>query len=91
MSEIIHIPTNFSVEEAIIIRESTYRRIEGGERDFVLDFGDCGFIDSTGLGVMVGIHKRCAEKGGTVSVKNVRPQVAKILEMTRLDKVFPLK
>ncbi len=91
MSSIINIPVNFSVEEAIVIRENAYKMIEAGEKEFLMDFKDCGFVDSTGLGVMVGIYKKCAERGGTVTVKNIMPQVRKILEMTRLDKVFEIR
>lgn len=88
---IINIPENFSIEEAIIIREQAYKMIEGGQKHFILDFKECKFVDSTGLGVMVGIYKKCAEMAGTTVIRSVQPQVMKILVMTRLDKVFEVK
>lgn len=88
---IITIPENFSIEEAILIREKTYKMIEEGERHFILDFHNCSFVDSTGLGVMVGIYKKCAEVGGTTAIRSVQPSVMKILTMTRLDKVFEVR
>lgn len=88
---VINIPENFSIEEAILIRERAYKMIEEGQKHFVLDFKDCSFVDSTGLGVMVGIYKKCAEVAGSTAIRSVQPQVMKILIMTRLDKVFEIK
>lgn len=87
----IIIPESFSIEEAAKLREDVYRMLGKGEKYFVLDFKGCHFIDSTGLGVMVAIYKRCMEQSGSMTVKAVQPQVMKILSLTRLDKVFDIQ
>ena len=48
------------------------------------------FMDSTGLGVLIGALKRCKEAGGTLALIGPREPVVKVLAITGLDKVFPI-
>lgn len=85
------IPENFSVAEAAELRERLNELINKGEKDFDLDFSNCSFIDSTGLGVLVSIYKKSIEANGTFKLSSVNnPQVLKIFRLTRLDKVFDI-
>nr|WP_079425186.1 STAS domain-containing protein [Clostridium oryzae] len=89
MENVIAIPDNFAVEEAAEYRKKIYKLIEDGERSFIFDFSKCNFIDSTGLGVLVGIYKRCNEANGKFTIRHINnPQVLKVFQLTRLDKVF---
>lgn len=89
MSKInIVIPENFSVEEADAFREELNNLVHKAEKDFVLDFSKCTFIDSTGLGVLVSIYKKCKEANGSFELHSINSQVMKIFNLTRLDKVF---
>ncbi|QXM06185.1 STAS domain-containing protein [Crassaminicella indica] len=85
------IPKNFSVDEADQFREKVNALIDKGEKDFVLDFNNCTFIDSTGLGVLVGIYKKCMELNGSLKLHSIHPQVMRIFKLTRLDKVFEIR
>ncbi|MCM1989473.1 STAS domain-containing protein [Oceanirhabdus seepicola] len=92
MNEIsIQIPENFEVDEAAKFREEVNVMIGKGEKHFVLNFNNCSFIDSTGLGVLVGIYKKCMELEGSFKLNSINPKVMKIFELTRLDKVFEIK
>ncbi|SHK68206.1 anti-sigma B factor antagonist [Clostridium cavendishii DSM 21758] len=83
------IPENFAVDEADEFREQINNLINKGEKFFTFDFKNCKFIDSTGLGVLVTIYKKCNELNGSVKLYSVNdPQVMKIFNLTRLDKVF---
>ncbi|MEY2474789.1 MAG: anti-sigma factor antagonist [Actinomycetota bacterium] len=64
-------------------------RDAGGER-VILDLGELDFIDSTGLGALVAALKRFRDVGGDVTLTDVRPRVAKLLELTGLDKAFTI-
>ena len=88
MSMIVEIPKNLAVEESVSLREDILLMIKDGEKDFLLNFENCKFIDSTGLGVLVAIYKRTSEKGGSLKLKSVNEQVMKLFRLTRLDKVF---
>lgn len=92
MSEIImNIPPSFSVEEAAQFREAVRDSVEKGNNRFLLDFSDCRFIDSTGLGVIVSAYKKCAENGGGIRLKALHANVRRVFELTRLDQVFEIE
>lgn len=85
------IPENFAVDEADEFSEKINSLISNGEKHFVFDFSKCTFIDSTGLGVLVTIYKKCKELNGSFKLNSINdPQVMKIFKLTRLDKVFEI-
>lgn len=91
MNEInMSISENFAVEEAAEFREKVNDLISKGQNSFLLDFSNCTFVDSTGLGVLVGIYKKCKELNGTFKLRSINPQVMKVFKLTRLDKVFQI-
>ncbi|MEJ8553172.1 STAS domain-containing protein [Tepidibacter sp. Z1-5] len=92
MSEIkISMPENFAVDEAAEFRQNMNNLIAEGNKNFMLNFSGCTFIDSTGLGVLVGIYKKCNEINGSLILNSINSKVMKIFELTRLDKVFEIK
>jgi anti-sigma B factor antagonist len=91
MSELnILMPEDFAVDEASEFREKINTLISQGEKHFVLDFSNCTFVDSTGLGILVGIYKKCTELNGSLKLRSINSQVIKIFNLTRLDKVFQI-
>lgn len=86
----INIPKNFTIEEAAKFRIQINKFIEDGGRNFILNFSECDFIDSTGLGVIVSAYKKCTEHGGSIKLKELKEPVKKLFKLTRLDKVFEI-
>lgn len=84
----INIPRNFSVEEVVDFKFKINEIINSGTVNFIFDFSKCDFIDSTGLGELVSIYKRCIEKGGSLTLKMMNPEVRDLFRLTRLNKVF---
>jgi anti-sigma B factor antagonist len=62
--------------------------IRRGKRRVILDLSDATFIDSTTLGIMVGGMKRLRPAGGALSVICPNPGMAKLFEITGLNRVF---
>jgi len=89
-SFIMDIPKDFVVDEVAIFRTEINNLIEEGQKDFTFNFEKCDFIDSTGLGALVSIYKKCNEKGGSAKLKSLKPDVEKLFKLTRLDKVFEI-
>jgi anti-sigma B factor antagonist len=87
---IMNIPTNFVVDEVATFRVQINKLIEEGNRNFIFNFSQCDFIDSTGLGALVSIYKKCVEKGGSIKLKSLKPEVEKLFKLTRLDKVLEI-
>jgi anti-sigma B factor antagonist len=50
----------------------------------VVDLSDVEFIDSTGIGVVVGAHKRVTANGGRLTAVVVTPAVHRVLRTTGL-------
>lgn len=56
----------------------------------VIDLAGVDFLDSTGLGVLLGALKRVRAAGGHLALARAEPQVAKVFEITRLVDIMPL-
>ena len=58
--------------------------------EVVVDLAQVDFIDSSGMGSLLSIHRRLPEKHSPVRLVNVRPAVQSVLELVRLHRVFDL-
>ena len=62
-----------------------------GEADLVVvDLAEVTFIDSAGLGALVGAHRRMREEGGRLRIVRPPALVARAFELTGLDDVLEL-
>lgn len=62
--------------------------IDMGIGHLVIDMTDTTFLASTGLGALVGLARRMRERGGEFSIRNARPHVRKVIEITGLVELF---
>ena len=56
--------------------------------NLVLDLRKVNFMDSSGIGLVMGRYKNCKEQGGNVSIVNTKNNIDKILEMSVLTKII---
>lgn len=64
--------------------------IRDGRQDIVLDLGGVDFMDSSGLGAIVGAYKQVRIGKGDLRIASLQPAVRKVFELTRLDRVFKI-
>src|SRR5947207_4995068 len=57
----------------------------------VVDLAELGFIDSTGIGVLIGAAKRLAAEGGEIRLQGVRPKTLRVLEITGVDRIIDIE
>ncbi len=62
--------------------------VDHGVGDLTLDLAAVDGIDATGLGLLVGAHRRAGRAGRRLVLRDVPPVVARVLLVTRLDKVL---
>jgi anti-sigma B factor antagonist len=62
--------------------------IDGGCTRLIVALDAVSFIDSSGLGVLVGALRRLRERGDELRLVCTRDQILKIFRITGLDKVF---
>jgi anti-sigma B factor antagonist len=72
------------------LKQALLEAAEGGCGVLVVDMDEVGFIDSSGLGVLVGALRRSKEAGGELRISGGSDSVVKIFRITGLDKVFPM-
>ncbi|MFL5895123.1 MAG: anti-sigma factor antagonist [Thermoleophilaceae bacterium] len=64
---------------------------ERGKKHLVVDLSGLTFMDSTGLGVLVGAWKRVRPFGGSVTVVAVDERIVKLFELSGLAATFPIE
>ena len=67
------------------------RRLIDGSADVVVDLSCVEFVDSVGLGVLVGLFKTARANGCRTSFVGVRAGVRRVMEIIRLDEIFELR
>ena len=72
------------------LRERLVELVEAGARSVVVDLSRVEFLDSTGLGVLVGALKRLRAAGGSLALVCGHERLLKIFRITALDRVFAL-
>jgi anti-sigma B factor antagonist len=71
------------------LRAQIYEAIDGHPGEIVtVDLTKVEFLDSTGLGVLVGALKHARTGGGDIAVAGAATHVWKVFQITGLDKVF---
>lgn len=74
------------------IAKELRRDIDFAVREFqpeelVLDFAEVDFMDSSGIGLVMGRYKLMKETGGKVIVKNPQNQIKKVMRLSGIDKL----
>lgn len=87
---IVSLDGEVDVYTAPRLKEALVSAIEGGCSNVVVNLEGVGFIDSSGLGVLVSALRRARERDGVVRLVCTRDNILKIFRITGLDKVFPI-
>jgi anti-sigma B factor antagonist len=64
--------------------------VDAGISKVVIDCTKLRYISSHGVGVLIGLHRRLAERGGRVKLANVQSRVVTLITLVRLDTVFQI-
>ncbi len=72
------------------LREKLIELVNDGHHQIVVDLSAVEFLDSTGLGVLVGALKRVRTHDGDLALVCTESRVLKVFEITGLTKVFAM-
>jgi anti-sigma B factor antagonist len=64
--------------------------IDAGGQRIVVDLSGTTFIDSSGLGTLIGARRRLAELDGQLVLVSTNPTIDRTMELTGLDQVFSI-
>ena len=70
------------------LKQQVLEQLEGGDQKFVIDFANTGYIDSSGLGVLVSLSKKIREQGGELRLSSLNEDLRTLFELTKLDTLF---
>ena len=87
---VVHLGGEIDVYTAPLVREKLDEQIQSGRTQLVVDLTDVTFLDSTGLGVLVGRLKLTRTRGGSMRLVGTDDRVLKVFSITGLDKVFEI-
>jgi len=73
------------------IRDTLNEMIKEKISEIQIDCKELSYIDSSGLGVFIGILKKLKEEDKNLVVLNARSNILKLLSITGLDKVFVIR
>jgi anti-sigma B factor antagonist len=87
---VVAVAGELDVATAPALRAELYRVIDQGVATIVVDLADMDFIDSTGLGVLVGALKRMKERSGALELRSLPPSAQRVFEITGLTQAFTI-
>jgi anti-sigma B factor antagonist len=70
------------------LRAALLEAAEHERHTIVVDLTDLDFLDSTGLGALIGAHKRAAESNGSLRLVAQEGQILRLLRITGLLSVL---
>jgi anti-sigma B factor antagonist len=70
------------------LKQKVLDELERGGRKFLVDFTKTGYIDSSGLGVLVSLSKKIREQGGELRLSTLNEDLRTLFELTKLDTLF---
>jgi anti-sigma B factor antagonist len=89
-STVVVVGGEIDVYTAPKLREQLIDLVNAGKYHLVVDMEGVEFLDSTGLGVLVGGLKRVRAHDGTLRLVCTQERILKIFRITGLTKVFPI-
>lgn len=86
---IIYISQDLDHHAVDILREQADRLIDAGNiRHIIFDFTENDFMDSSGIGLIMGRYKKVMFRGGKAAVTNVGNEIERIFNLSGLFKII---
>jgi anti-sigma B factor antagonist len=87
---VVEVGGEIDVYTAPKLREALIELVQGGTYNIVVDMEQVEFLDSTGLGVLVGGLKRVRSHDGSMTLVCTQERLLKIFRITGLTRVFEI-
>ena len=87
---VVQVGGEIDVYTAPTLRERLAALHEQGRHELVIDLRAVRFMDSTGLGVLVGVLKRVRLAGGSLALVIDSERVLKVFRITALTQIFDI-
>lgn len=81
---IIGISGNLDMNNVKLVKEIFDKEVEKGSKNIAIDMSNLNYIDSSGIGVFIGLMRKLKEVGGSVILFNLTENIKRIFQMTKL-------
>ena len=75
-------------EEAASLRDTLKEQIDSGRKNILLNLAEVTYIDSSGLGQLVGSFATVTSRGGQLKLLNLQKRLHELMQVTKLITVF---
>ena len=76
-------------ENTGILRDELRSLLSQGNKHIVLNLKDVSYVDSAGLGELVGAYTTATNQGGAVKLLHLQGKMKDLMQITKLHTVFP--
>lgn len=85
---VLAIATSIVVSTRQGLKQRILDELTEGRREFVFDMSQCGYVDASGLGVLVSIAKKIREREGRFLIAGLNADLVTLFQLTQLDTVL---
>lgn len=87
---LFYVPPRLDASNSLPFKEKLTELVEKGYKNLLIDLSKTNFIDSSGLGALVGKISTCRKNGGDIKLISPTQRVVEILQITNLDKILKI-
>lgn len=89
---IVYMPEEVDHVSSDDLRRAADRMLKNGDiRHIVFDFSDTLFMDSSGIGMMMGRYRKIIQRGGDMMAVNTNRRIERVLLLSGIQKLIPIK
>ncbi|MER5318598.1 STAS domain-containing protein [Streptosporangium roseum] len=90
-AQVVSVGNRLDVGTVAGVRPRLHEAVDSGRGDLIVDLSGLEMIDATGLGVLVGTHRRALAAERRLILRGVPPRVMRVLAVTRLNRVLTVE
>ncbi|MGW4473538.1 STAS domain-containing protein [Nonomuraea sp. NPDC004354] len=87
-AQVVYVGQRLDVGTVSGVRPRLHGAVDSGRGDLIVDLSRLEMIDATGLGVLVGTHRRALSADRRLVLRGVPPRIMRVLAVTRLNRVL---
>ena len=89
-TRVVSVTGDVDVYTSPVLRKTLMTLIDQGHDRLIVNLQHVAYIDSTGLGVLIGAHRRLRAASGSIRLASLNPHITKLFEIAGLVKIFEL-
>jgi anti-sigma B factor antagonist len=89
--QLVALTGRLDVLGAATAREALHGAVAVGAGELVVDLSGVELLDATGLGVLIGTHRRARLAGRRLVLRDAVPRVARLFMLTRVDRIIAVE